>query len=90
VTSPVVASTIVACCQLAPELGNPAANRELAAAAVSDAARLGASVVVLPELMSSGYVLESQTEARAIAEPPDGPTITAWAQLAAELRPRVS
>jgi predicted amidohydrolase len=76
---------VVACCQLAPELGDPAANRELAAAAVSGAARQGASVVVLPELMSSGYVLESKAEARASAEPPDGPTVTAWARLAAEL-----
>jgi hypothetical protein len=30
--------TVVACCQLAPELGNLAANRELAADAVSGAA----------------------------------------------------
>jgi 5-aminopentanamidase len=84
VTSPVVTSTVVACCQLVPELGNPAANRELAAAAVYDAVRQGASVVVLPELMSSGYVFESQAEAKASAEPPDGPTVTAWARLAAE------
>jgi 5-aminopentanamidase len=77
-------SVVVACCQLAPQLGDPAANRELAAVAVADAARQGASVVVLPELMSSGYVFESQAEARASAEPPDGPTVTAWAELAAE------
>jgi 5-aminopentanamidase len=85
VTSPLVTSPIVACCQLVPELGSPAANRELAAAAVYDAARQGASVVVLPELMSSGYVFESQAEAKASAEPPDGATVTAWARLAAEL-----
>ena len=53
-------STVVACCQLAPELGEPAANRELAAAAIEDAVAQGASVIVLPELMSSGYVFESQ------------------------------
>jgi 5-aminopentanamidase len=84
VTSPVVTSTVVACCQLAPELGDNAANRDMAAAAVIDAARQGASVVVLPELMSSGYVFESRAEARASAEPPDGPTVTTWARLAAE------
>jgi predicted amidohydrolase len=77
-------STVVACCQLAPQLGNLPANRELAAAAITDAAGQGAAVVVLPELMSSGYVFESQGEARALAELPDGPMITAWAQLAAE------
>jgi 5-aminopentanamidase len=78
-------NTVVACCQLAPQLGDAAANRELAAAAITDAARQGASVVVLPELMSSGYVFESDAEARALAEPPDGPTVTGWARLAAEL-----
>jgi predicted amidohydrolase len=76
-------STVVACCQLAPQLGDPAANRELAAAAIEDAASGGASVVVLPELMSSGYVFESQAEARSLAELPDGPTVTSWARLAA-------
>jgi predicted amidohydrolase len=77
-------STVVACCQLAPQFGDPAANRDLVAAAVADAAGRGAAVIVLPELMSSGYVFESQEEARALAEPPDGPTVTAWARLAAE------
>jgi predicted amidohydrolase len=75
----------VACCQLAPVLGDPAANRELAAAAVTDAARQGAAVVVLPELMSSGYVFASRQEARAAAEPSDGATIALWTQLAADL-----
>ncbi len=76
-------STVVACCQLAPQLGSPAANRELAAAAIEDAVGQGASVIVLPELMSSGYVFESRAEALACGELPGGPTVTAWAQLAA-------
>ena len=80
-----MSSVVVACCQLTPELGDSAANRDLAADAVSGAARQGASVVVLPELMSSGYVFQSPAEARASAETPDGPTVTAWAQLAAAL-----
>jgi predicted amidohydrolase len=45
---------------------------------------MGASVVVLPELVSSGYVFESQAEARACAEMSDGPTVTLWARLAAD------
>jgi predicted amidohydrolase len=77
-------ATVVACCQLAPQLGDPAANRELAAAAIADAAARGAAVIVLPELMSSGYVFESPREARALAEAPDGPTVAAWTLLAAE------
>lgn len=76
--------TVVACCQVAPALGDPAGNRELAAGAVSDAATQGASVVVLPELVSSGYVFESRAEARASAEAADGETVTLWARLAAD------
>ena len=75
---------VVACCQLAPVLGDPAANRELAADAVTRAAARGASVVVLPELASSGYVFESQAEARACAETSDGETVVLWMRLAAE------
>jgi predicted amidohydrolase len=77
-------TTVVACCQLAPQLGDTAANRDLAAVAVADAASQGAAVVVLPELMSSGYVFESQREALALAESPDGPTVSAWQRLATE------
>jgi len=73
----------VACCQLAPVLGAPQANRELAAEAVSQAAAAGADIVVLPELMSSGYVFESKDEARACAEAVDGPTLQVWVRLAA-------
>ena len=76
--------TVVACCQLTPAFGDPAANRELAAAAVTDAAQRGAGVVVLPELVSSGYVFRSRDEAAASAETADGPTVTRWARLAAE------
>jgi 5-aminopentanamidase len=55
-----VNTTVVACCQIAPALADPAANRELAARAISHAAAQGASVVILPELVSSGYVFESR------------------------------
>jgi 5-aminopentanamidase len=78
------AATVVACCQLAPVLGDPAANRELAAGAVAHAVERGARVVVLPELVSSGYVFESQAEARASAEAADGATVALWARLAAD------
>jgi 5-aminopentanamidase len=78
------AVTVVACCQLTPAFGDPAANRELAADAVTRAAGQGARVVVLPELISSGYVFASQAETRACAEAADGPTVSLWAKLAAE------
>lgn len=76
--------TVVACCQLAPVLGDPPANRELAAGAVAQAAASGASVILLPELLSSGYVFESRGEAQASAEAPDGETVGLWQRLSAE------
>jgi 5-aminopentanamidase len=79
-----VTSTVIACCQLAPVLGDLAANRELSVTAVSEAVRHHASVVVLPELISSGYVFESQAEAAGCAERADGVTIGLWARLAAD------
>jgi predicted amidohydrolase len=81
-----MSTTVVACCQVAPTFGDVAANRELTARAVTEAANAGASVVVLPELVSSGYVFESQAEARACAETADGETVTLWARLAARHR----
>ena len=77
-------ATVVACCQLAPVLGAPASNRELTAEAVTHAAAQGARVVVLPELVSSGYVFETRDEASACAEAPDGETVTSWRRLSAE------
>jgi 5-aminopentanamidase len=76
-------ATVVACCQLAPVLGDPAANRELVADAVARAVERGARVVVLPELVSSGYVFESPAEAKASAEAANGETVALWARLAA-------
>ncbi len=78
-----MSAPVVSCCQVAPVLGNPAANRELAADAIAQAAVQGASVVVLPELVSSGYVFTSRAEAEASAEAADGETVTLWARLAA-------
>jgi 5-aminopentanamidase len=42
----------------------------------------GATIVLLPELSASGYVFRDVTEARALAEPADGPTAAGWAALA--------
>jgi 5-aminopentanamidase len=76
---------LVACCQLAPEIGALEANRALAARAVEDAAARGARLIVLPELVSSGYVFRDAEEARSLAEPADGPTVTGWSELARRL-----
>jgi predicted amidohydrolase len=73
---------LVACCQLAPRIGEAGANRGLAHTAIVDAVARGAQVVVLPELVNSGYVFADADEARGLAEPLDGPTVNDWAELA--------
>ncbi|MBO0773625.1 MAG: carbon-nitrogen hydrolase [Actinobacteria bacterium] len=75
----------VACCQLAPRVGEAAANRAACRAAAERAAAAGAQVVVLPELAVSGYVFDGEAEARALAEPAQGPTASEWAGLAGRL-----
>ncbi len=75
----------VACCQLAPRLGELEGNRARARDAIVEAAGSGADIVVLPELAVSGYVFGDAAEARACAEPIDGgPTVGEWAALARE------
>jgi predicted amidohydrolase len=72
----------VACCQLGLRIGEPEHNRALARDAIEHA---GAQVVVLPELCNSGYVFANADEARQLAEPADGPTVSGWVQLAQSL-----
>ena len=72
----------LAVAQLAPRIGEPERNRELAAAAIIDAAQAGADLVVLPELCNSGYVFADAQEARSLAEPLDGPSVEQWRGLA--------
>jgi predicted amidohydrolase len=76
-------SVRVAACQLGLRIGETAGNRAAARDAIDIAAGQGAHVVVLPELVSSGYVFADVAEARSLAEPADGPTVRQWQQLAA-------
>jgi predicted amidohydrolase len=73
----------VAVHQLAPVIGDLAGNRARALDALDAAAAAGARIVVLPELASSGYVFHDADEARGLAEPADGPTLSGWAERAA-------
>lgn len=73
----------VACCQIAPEVGDAEGNRRRSREAVRDAIAAGARLVVLPELSTSGYVFESEEEARRLAQPADGPALRDWAAEAA-------
>ena len=76
---------VVACCQLAPKLGDLTYNRTLTERAIRSAAFQGAQVVVLPELVQSGYLFANRDEALALAETTEGPTLQLWQALAREL-----
>src|SRR5579863_5738001 len=73
----------VACCQVLPEVTDPATGAARACAALSAAVDAGADVVVLPELANSGYVFSSMEEVRASAVPAHGDLLAGWAQEAA-------
>jgi predicted amidohydrolase len=70
--------TRIACAQLAPELGAFAENCARSEAAVADAVADGARLVVLPELVTSGYVFESVAEAASLAITPEHPVFQRW------------
>jgi predicted amidohydrolase len=75
--------TRIACQQLAPVIGDLAANRVMALAAIREAVDNGADVVVLPELTTSGYMFESTQEAAAVAIGPGHEILVQWAAEAA-------
>ena len=68
------AMTVVVCQQLAPRIADLPANRERSVRAVAEAVDAGADVVVLPELVTSGYVFDSTDEAAAVAITPETPS----------------
>lgn len=59
--------TRILCAQLAPRIGDLAANRELTVEAIRRGVTDGAEVIVLPELVASGYVFDSRQEAASLA-----------------------
>jgi 5-aminopentanamidase len=75
--------TRVACQQLAPTLGDLRANRILARDAIEEAIAAGADIVVLPELITCGYMFESREEAAAVAITPEHKILREWAAKAA-------
>jgi 5-aminopentanamidase len=81
--SPGRQATTVACCQVPLQVGMLEANREACLGAAECAVLDGAGIIVLPELAASGYVFSSPEEARALAEPVSGPTVSGWTDLAA-------
>lgn len=76
--------TRVAAVQLAPVVGELAANAATVQAAL-DALPDDVDVVVLPELATSGYVFRDAAEARSCAVPAHDASVTAWATTASRL-----
>jgi predicted amidohydrolase len=74
----------VAAAQIAPDVTRPPTTEQLVSA-VRDAAAMGAQLVVLPELASSGYCFRNREEALAAGESLDGPSVTALRQVSEEL-----
>jgi predicted amidohydrolase len=71
--------TTIVCQQVAPRIADLQANRRLSLSAIADAVASGADVVVLPELVTSGYMFESAEEAAEVAIAPDDPLFEEWA-----------
>lgn len=57
----------VAACQLPLNIENQRSNLEIAIAATVKAASDGAKIIVLPELLNSGYAFKNREEARSLA-----------------------
>lgn len=73
--------TRVLCAQLAPRIADLPYNRALSVAAVRGAAARGAEVIVLPELVTSGYRL-SAAEAASVAIPARDSLFAEWGRAA--------
>jgi predicted amidohydrolase len=69
----------IVCQQLAPRVGDLEGNRAVSVAAIREAVARGAEVVVLPELVTSGYVFASREEAASVAIAADDPLFAEWA-----------
>jgi predicted amidohydrolase len=70
--------TRVCCQQLDPVVGDLEGNRLLGLAAICEAIERRADVVVLPELVTSGYMFQSAEEAAAVAITPEHEILQEW------------
>jgi predicted amidohydrolase len=72
--------TLISCRQLAPSVGELTANAEMATAAVRSALDERAALVVLPELVTSGYVFSDRAEAESLAIASDHWLFARWSE----------
>lgn len=76
-------SITVAAVQMEPRVGCKPENLEVSLQLIAEAASAGAQIIVLPELVSSGYVFSSREEAFELAESvPAGISTQAWVDAA--------
>jgi predicted amidohydrolase len=72
----------IACCQIEPTIGQLGINAEVIEATIRDALNLGADIIVLPELATSGYMFTDAEEARAAALPATDLSFANWSAAA--------
>ncbi len=75
------ATISVGLAQITTPPGEPEKNRERSLTAAEELFRQGANLVVLPELIASGYSTDRELML-SVAEAVDGPTVRAWQALA--------
>lgn len=75
---------VVACCQVALNVGDRPGNLLRLKRAILAAADADANIVVLPELANTGYMFRDSVELADNVEAVDGPTVTSWVELARE------
>jgi 5-aminopentanamidase len=77
---------VVAAAQVNVDIEDRATTLKSIVAAVDAAARAGADLVVLPELVTTGYVFADVEEARSLAEPVTGSSVTLFRELSGDHR----
>ena len=78
--------TAIAAVSCDPRIADLKANEELSCEAISSALQRGAELIVLPELVTSGYVFASREEAQEVAIKPDHPVFESWKRTLAGTR----
>ncbi|MEI9412916.1 nitrilase-related carbon-nitrogen hydrolase [Mesorhizobium salmacidum] len=76
---------IVAVTQYAPLYGAVGTNLALSLSKIDEAARHGASIVILPECCTTGLVFPDRSQLLSIAESIDGPSVKSWCEIAMRL-----
>ena len=71
--------TRIVCRQLAPRIGDLSANHGRIVRTITEETASGADILVLPELVTSGYIFKTLAEVDACAIAPDSPLVAEWA-----------